>query len=219
MRTKAADLKKALQLYAVTDRRYGKGTLADRVTAALRGGATVVQLREKHLSDEEFMRETKEMGQITRAFHVPLIINDCLAAALCEEAAGLHIGQEDMEAGEARKALGPEKILGVSAATLEEALAAEAAGADYLGVGAIFPTATKTDARKVTLTELQEICRAVKIPVVAIGGLNASNLPRLKGSGIAGAAVVSALFDAPDIEKAAAMLSKQLEEITGGAAL
>ena len=124
-----------------------------------------------------------------------------------------------MEAGTARKALGPEKILGVSAATLEEALAAEAAGADYLGVGAIFPTATKTDARTVSLTELRKICQTVKIPVVAIGGLGTENLPLLKGSGIAGAAVVSALFAAPDIAKAAATLKQQLEEITGGATL
>ena len=214
-----ADLQKSLQLYAVTDRRYGQGTLAERIAAALKGGVTMVQLREKHLSAEEFMRETKEIGQITVSFHVPLIINDCLGAALCEEAAGLHIGQTDMEAGTARKALGPEKILGISAATLEEALAAEAAGADYLGVGAIFPTATKTDARTVSLTDLRKICQTVKIPVVAIGGLGTENLLLLKGSGIAGAAVVSSLFAAPDIAKAAATLKQQMEEITGGATL
>ncbi len=212
------DLQGALRLYAVTDRRYGSGTLGARVEQALQGGVTLLQLREKELPQEDFIRETREIGRLTAAYGVPLIVNDCLAAALCPEAAGLHIGQKDMEAAAARKALGPEKILGVSAASIEEALAAETAGADYLGVGAIFPTATKKDARAVSPEELAAICRAVKIPVVAIGGLNAENLPRLRGTGIAGAAVVSALFAAPDIKEAAALLRRQIDEIIGGIA-
>ncbi len=203
------DLRAALRLYAVTDRAWlGDHTLAEQVEAALLGGVTMVQLREKDMPDDLFLNEARKIKRLTDAYHVPLIINDNLAVALACGAAGLHIGQDDCPAAAARQALGADKILGVSAQTLEQALAAEAAGADYLGVGAIYSTATKTDAKLVSTEALTSICRAVKIPVVAIGGLTAANLPPLLSSGIAGAALVSAIFAQPDITAACRRLNE-----------
>lgn len=197
----------ALQLYAVTDSRWLKGgSLAEAVEKALAGGVTCVQLREKRLPFDEFLRTAKEIKSLCQSYHVPFIVDDNLDIALACDADGLHIGQNDMPAAKARKLLGPDKILGVSAQTVEQAIAACRDGADYLGVGAVFPTGTKTDAVEVPLDTLKAITAAVDIPVVAIGGINADNIAELSGTGIAGAAVVSAIFAQKDIKKAAANL-------------
>lgn len=197
----------ALQLYAVTDSRWLKdGSLAEAVEKALAGGVTCVQLREKHLAFDEFLHTAKEIKSLCQSYHVPFIVDDNLDIALACDADGLHIGQNDMPAAKARKLLGPDKILGVSAQTVEQAIAACRDGADYLGVGAVFPTGTKTDAVEVPPDTLKTITAAVDIPVVAIGGINADNIAELSGTGIAGAAVVSAIFAQDDIKKAAANL-------------
>ena len=197
----------ALQLYAVTDSRWLKGsTLATAVEKALAGGVTCVQLREKQLPFDEFLRTAKEIKTLCQSYQVPFIVDDNLDIALACDADGLHIGQNDMPAAKARQLLGPDKILGVSAQTIKQAVAACQDGADYLGVGAIFPTGTKTDAVEVPLDTLKAITAAVNIPVVAIGGIGADNIAQLSGTGIAGAAVVSAIFAQEDIKKAAANL-------------
>ena len=204
----------ALQLYAVTDSRWLKGsTLATAVEKALAGGVTCVQLREKHLPYDEFLRTAKEIKALCQSYQVPFIVDDNLDVALASDADGLHIGQNDMEASKARQLLGPDKILGVSAQTVKQAIAACNAGADYLGVGAVFPTGTKNDAEKVSLDTLKAITAAVNIPVVAIGGINADNISLLAGTGIAGAAVVSAIFARTDIKKAAAELRQQCYQL------
>jgi thiamine-phosphate pyrophosphorylase len=200
---KNSNLEKQLLLYAVTDNAWlGKQTLAEQVEAALKGGVTMLQLREKHMADADFLKEALAIKKLTSAYNVPLIINDNLEVALQCDADGLHIGQDDCSVEVARKALGNDKILGVSAQTIEQAKAAEAAGADYLGVGAVFATATKDDAVLVGPENLAAICQAVKIPVVAIGGITKENLPSLLPSGIAGVALVSAIFAQPDITAA-----------------
>ena len=204
----------ALQLYAVTDSRWLKGcSLAEVVEKALAGGVTCVQLREKHLSFDEFLRTAKEIKTLCQNYHVPFIVDDNLDIALACDADGLHIGQNDMEASKARQLLGPDKILGVSAQTVKQAIAACNAGADYLGVGAVFPTGTKNDAEAVSLDTLKAITAAVDIPVVAIGGIGADNIAELSGTGIAGAAVVSAIFARTDIKKAAAELRQQCYQL------
>lgn len=203
-----------LRLYAVTDRRWLQGrSLAEDVAEALKGGATCLQLREKGRSCQDLLPEALQLKELCRQYDVPLLIDDNLELALACEADGLHIGQNDMPAGQARKLLGPGKILGVSSQTVRQAQAAARAGADYLGVGAVFPTGTKEDAHPVTLGTLQAITAAVDLPVVAIGGITAGNLPHLGQSGIAGVAVVSALFAQPDIRKAAAGLRQQTERL------
>ena len=197
----------ALQLYAVTDSRWLNGaSLAAAVEKALAGGVTCVQLREKHLPFDEFLRTAKEIKALCQNYHVPFIVDDNLDIALACDADGLHIGQNDMPAAKARELLGPDKILGVSTQTSEQAVIACRDGADYLGVGAVFPTGTKTDAVEVPLDTLKAITASVDIPVVAIGGINADNIAQLSGTGIAGAAVVSAIFAQEDIKKAAANL-------------
>lgn len=197
----------ALQLYAVTDSRWLKGsTLATAVEKALAGGVTCVQLREKHLPFDEFLRTAKEIKALCQSYQVPFIVDDNLDIALACDADGLHIGQNDMPAAKARELLGPDKILGVSAQTAQQAVTACRDGADYLGVGAVFPTGTKTDAVEVPLDTLKAITAAVDIPVVAVGGIGADNIAQLSGTGIAGAAVVSAIFAQEDIKKAAANL-------------
>ena len=196
-----------LQLYAVTDSRWLNGAaLAEAVEKALAGGVTCVQLREKHLPFDEFLRTAKEIKTLCQSYHVPFIVDDNLDIALACDADGLHIGQNDMPTAKARQLLGPDKILGVSAQTIEQAVIACQDGADYLGVGAVFPTGTKTDAVEVPLDTLKAITAAVDIPVVAIGGIGADNITQLSGTGIAGAAVVSAIFAQEDIKKAAANL-------------
>lgn len=207
----------SLRLYAVTDRSWLKGsTLEQQVEEALQGGATFVQLREKQLDRKTFRQEALQIRELCRKYRVPFVIDDDVELALETDADGVHIGQSDMALRDAREQLGPEKIIGVSARTLEEALEAERNGADYLGVGAVFSTSTKLDAVEVSLETLKNICRAVSIPVVAIGGIHRENLLELKGSGIAGVAVVSGIFAAPDIREAAAELRKLAEEASAG---
>lgn len=201
-------------LYLVTDRTLaGERDFDDLVGRAVRGGCTLVQLREKDASSGELYERALRLKRVTDYFHVPLIIDDRVDIMLAVDAAGVHLGQSDLPAEAARRLIGPDKILGVSARTVEEAEAAESAGADYLGVGAIFPTATKTDAEPVARETLAAICAAVRIPVVAIGGLNAKNIPLLEGSGISGAAVVSAVMGAEDPEEAARKLKEVVYSI------
>lgn len=210
---KKDDLCAALRLYAVTDRSWlGNGTLSDAVEAALRGGATMVQLREKSLTQADFLQEAKMLAALCARFQIPFLINDNLEIALACNADGVHVGQDDMAPQKARALLGPGKILGVSAHTVDQALAAEKTGADYLGVGAVFSTATKQDAASVPLETVREICQAVSIPVVAIGGISADNILSLQNSGVVGAAVVSALFAAENIFSAAQNLSRLTKE-------
>lgn len=201
-------------LYLVTDRALaGARDFDDLVGRAVRGGCTLVQLREKDASSGELYERALRLKRVTDYFHVPLIIDDRVDIMLAVDAAGVHLGQSDLPAEAARRLIGPDKILGVSARTVEEAEAAESAGADYLGVGAVFPTATKTDAEPVARETLAAICAAVRIPVVAIGGLNAKNIPLLEGSGISGAAVVSAVMGAEDPEEAARKLKEVVYSI------
>lgn len=191
-------------LYLITDRDVlGRRDLPGSIGEAIAGGVTVVQLREKNLSSLEFYRLAQKVKTVTDRYRVPLIINDRLDIALAVDAAGLHVGQKDLPAAVARRLLGPGKILGVSTASLDEALQAQRDGADYLGVGAIFPTATKSDARKVALEDLQKIKRRVKIPVVAIGGIDQNNIKTVMETGIDGVAVVSAILGKNDITGAA----------------
>lgn len=195
--------KKALLLYAVTDRAWlGGRTLTHDVEEALEGGATMLQLREKETGFDAFLAEALEIKAICKRYKVPFIINDSVEVALACGADGIHVGQSDMEARKVRERLGPDKIIGVSAQTVEQALLAEKSGADYIGVGAVFTTSTKKDADFVPYDELKAICAAVSIPVVAIGGISADNIERLTGSGIDGVAVVSAVFAEKDIKAA-----------------
>lgn len=206
--------RKDLLLYGVTDRSWLKGkTLYSQVEEALKGGVTFLQLREKELDQEQFLREAAEIQKLCRQYAVPLIINDNVEIALQINADGVHVGQSDMEAGMVREKLGKEKIIGVSARTVEQAVLAEQHGADYLGVGAVFPTGTKPDANSVSYETLREICSSVSIPVVAIGGITGENVDALRGSKIAGIAVVSAIFAQEDPRKAAAVLKKKVTEI------
>ncbi len=206
--------KKDLLLYAVTDRSWlGGQTLYEQVEQALKGGVTFVQLREKHLDEGAFRAEALEIQRLCREYRVPFVINDDVALALAVDADGVHVGQNDMEAGDVRALLGPDKILGVSAQTVEQAVLAEARGADYLGVGAVFPTGSKDDAEDVSLATLKAICGAVSIPVIAIGGIGARNVEKLAGSGIVGVAVISAIFAAQDVRAAAAELRAKTERI------
>lgn len=203
-----------LLLYAVTDRRWlhtGQ-TLAQQVEQALQGGITMLQLREKQMSEEDFLTEAQEIKKLTDAYQVPLIINDNLTVACQSNAAGLHIGQDDGSIAATRQTLGKGKILGVSARTIEQAQAAQAAGADYLGVGAVFGSNTKNDAKNISLETLKGICQSVQIPVVAIGGITEDNLPTLLHTGIAGVAVVSAVFAQPNISNACQRLFKILND-------
>lgn len=205
--------KENLLLYAVTDRHWLDGrTLKEVVLESLEGGVTMLQLREKHLDEAHFLEEAKELQALCRSWHVPFLINDNVEIALAMDADGVHVGQSDMAAGDVRKKLGDDKIIGVSAQTVEQALLAEKAGADYLGVGAVFPTSSKDDANEVSYETLKAICSAVSIPVVAIGGITQENVHQLAGSGICGAAVISAIYAKPDIKKAAEELKKAVKE-------
>ena len=206
--------KKSLLLYAVTDRTWLNGkTLYEQVEKAIKGGVTFVQLREKELDDVAFLKEAFEIKKLCRQYNVPFIINDNVEIARKINADGVHVGQSDMKAGNVRTILGEDKILGVSAQTVEQALLAEKEGADYLGVGAVFPTGSKMDADDVSYETLKEICSAVSIPVVAIGGIGAGNVLKLENSGISGIAVISAIFSAEDIEKATKNLKELTEEV------
>lgn len=206
--------KESLLLYAITDRSWLRGrTLRSQVEEALDGGATFLQLREKNLDDAHFLEEARELQALCREHGVPFIVNDNVDVALAMGADGIHVGQHDMEAGDVRKLLGPDKILGVSAQTVDQAILAEQRGADYLGVGAVFPTGSKDDADDVSFEELKAICEAVSIPVVAIGGISLLNVKELAGSGICGIAVISAIFAQNDIKMAAQQLRKETEEM------
>jgi len=200
-------------LYAVTDRRWlNGGKLSDAVESAIRGGAGMVQLREKDLDDETFLEEALKLKSVCARYKVPLIINDNVSVALKADADGVHVGQSDLDAADVRGLIGPDKILGVSAHSLDEALLAVKHGADYLGVGAAFATGSKTDVNVISHGIYREICSNVEIPVVAIGGIDADNIAELKGSGISGAAVISAVFAADDIEAAARKLKVKIAE-------
>ncbi len=191
-----------LRLYAVTDRAWvGKQTLPQQVEAALKGGATCVQLREKQLDESDFCQEALEIQKICRYYGVPFLLNDNVPLALRVGADGVHVGQDDMSAKEARRILGPDKIIGVSAHDPEEAKKAFADGADYLGCGAMFATATKTNVHVRSRETLAAVCASVPIPVVAIGGISKQNMSTLAGCGEAGVALVSAIFGAEDIER------------------
>ena len=193
-----------LRLYAVTDRAWLRGgTLADAVAAALRGGATLVQLREKTLDPADLLSEARQLTALCRAHGVPLVVDDNVEIALAAGADGVHVGQSDMAARRARALLGPDRILGVSAHNAAEALAAQADGADYLGCGAAFVTGTKLDAHPVSAETMCAVTAAVDIPVVAIGGIDAGNILQLQGRGLAGVAVVSGIFAQPDLTAAA----------------
>lgn len=203
-----------LTLYAVTDRGHLAGkTLYQAVEEAILGGVTLVQLREKELPYADFLAEAKQLKLVTDAYGIPLIINDNINICLECDAAGVHVGQEDLEAGQARKRLGEKKILGVTAKTVEQAQKAQEQGADYLGSGAVFGSVTKKDARKLSLDTLDEICQSVSIPVVAIGGINEETLPLLKGRRMAGVAVSSGLFAQPDPRGAAERLKAGMLQI------
>ena len=206
--------KSDLILYAVTDRHWLNGRrLYDDVEKAIKGGATLIQLREKNLTHEEFKSEALEIQKLCAEYKIPFIINDDVQLAVEIDADGVHVGQEDMEAGNVRKLIGNEKILGVSAQTVDEAVLAEKNGADYLGVGAVFHTDSKLDAVDVPHGTLKKICSSVKIPVAAIGGISAKNIHELSGSGIAGVAVISAIFASENIEAAARELKTLAENL------
>ncbi len=206
--------KKELMLYAVTDRHWlGDETLYDQVKKALDGGATFVQLREKKLDREDFLAEALEIQKLCKKYGVPFVINDEVSIAKDIDADGVHVGQSDMEAMDVRKVLGPDKILGVSAQTVEQAITAEKHGADYLGVGAVFATGSKDDADDVSHETLKAICEAVSIPVIAIGGITKDNVSELAGSGICGVAVISAIFGQNDIKKATEDLKASVEKM------
>lgn len=207
--------RKDMLLYAVTDSRWLKDgeRLYNQVEEALKGGATFVQLREKKLDAEHFFEEAVEIKELCRKYHVPFVINDNVDIALKIDADGVHVGQEDMEAGSVREKLGPDKIIGVSAHTVEEALLAEKRGADYLGVGAVFPTGSKDDASVLDADTVREIVKAVKIPVIAIGGISMENVGKLKGYGLDGVAVISAIFGQEHIVEATAKLKEAVGSV------
>ena len=208
--------RKDLLLYAVTDRSWLRGgTLYEQVEKVLQGGVTMLQLREKELGETAFLEESKRIKSLCRYYGVPFIVNDNVAVAAAVGADGVHVGQSDMEAGSVREMLGRDKIIGVSAQTVEQALLAEKRGADYLGVGAVFPTGTKTDASEVSFDTLRAISAAVRIPIVAIGGIGLHNVMELSGSGICGVSVVSAIFAAEDITKATKELKAKTLQMLG----
>ena len=204
----------AMLLYAVTDRAWvGKQSLYEQVESALKGGVTCVQLREKELDDEMFLTEAMELADLCRRYNVPFFINDNVDIAIKCQADGIHVGQEDMQAAQVRQKVGEDMIIGVSVHSVEEALEAVKNGADCLGVGAVFSTSTKTDVDVLPKEVLRDICAAVDIPVVAIGGINKTNIKDLSGTGVDGVALVSAIFAAEDIETECKALRKLSEEM------
>ena len=203
-----------LRLYAVTDRSWvGIQTLLEQIESSLLGGTTLVQLREKDLSDCEFIQEAISVKRLCERFGVPLLINDNVNVALRSGADGVHLGQDDLPLQEARKMLGPNKIIGISTHTVEEAMEAEQGGADYVGVGSVFATQTKLDVNVLSIDYIREICQAVNIPVVAIGGIKEENMDVLRNTGVAGIAVVSAIFGQPDIEMATLRLKEYADRL------
>ena len=205
---------KMLLLYAVTDRAWvGKQTLLEQIEDALKGGATIIQLREKKLDENSFVEEAMQVRDLCHKYNVPLIINDNVEVALKSGADGVHVGIEDVPVAEIRKRVSADFIIGATCKTVEQAKIAEAAGADYMGVGAVFPSPTKTNAVRITNEQLREIIASVSIPAVAIGGISYDNVCEIKGSSVSGVAVVSAIFGAEDIEKATALLKERVKTV------
>ena len=205
---------KMLLLYAVTDRAWvGRQTLLEQVEDALKGGATIVQLREKKLDEDSFIEEAVQVRDLCRKYNVPLIINDNVDVALKSGADGVHVGIEDAPVAEIRKRVSADFIIGATCKTVEQAKIAEAAGADYMGVGAVFPSPTKTNALRITNEQLCEIVSSVSIPAVAIGGISYDNVCEIKGSSVSGVAVVSAIFGAENIEQATALLKERVKSV------
>lgn len=207
--------KKTMLLYAVTDRAWvGKQSLYEQIESALKGGVTCVQLREKQLDSEDFLNEAIKISALCKQYGVPFFINDNVEIALQCHADGIHVGQSDMNAAQVRQKVGNDMMIGVSVHSVEEALEAVKNGADCLGVGAMFSTSTKTDASVLPKETLRDICSAVDIPVVAIGGIHKANIPQLSGTGVDGIALVSAIFAADDIENECRLLRSLSEEMT-----
>ena len=219
MKFSKEEIRSAMLLYAVTDRMWLKEgeSLTSVCREVLKNGATFLQIREKDLDEASFEQEAQELKALCGQYRVPFVVNDSVEIALDIDADGVHVGQSDIKGRDIRAMIGPDKILGISAGTLEEARAAEAAGADYIGVGAVFGTSTKKDARNLTLEKLREISSGVSIPVVAIGGISERNIGQLAGSGVDGVAVVSAIFAAQDPGAATARLRQlSLEMVRHG---
>lgn len=207
-------LNNSLLLYAITDRHWLNGkTLYSQVELALKGGATMIQIREKDLDENAFLKEAEQIQSLCAKYCVPFIVNDNVELAVKIGADGVHVGQSDMAAKDVRALISKDKILGVSAQTVKQALEAQKCGADYLGTGAVFPTGSKDDAQVLGVQTLKEICSAVNIPVVAIGGISKDNILELKKSGIAGVSVISAIFAQNDIVAATAELKSLAEQI------
>lgn len=209
------EIRQSMLLYAVTDRMWLKPgeTLVDVCREVLEHGATFLQIREKDLSQADFEKEAQELKKLCEAYRVPFVVNDSVEIACAMDADGVHVGQSDIQGRDIRAMIGSDKILGISAGTVEEAVAAEKAGADYIGVGAVFGTSTKKNARNLSMETLREIRASVSIPVVAIGGISDSNLMELAGSGVDGVAVVSAIFAAEHPGQATAYLRKLAVEM------
>ena len=208
------EIRSAMLLYAVTDRAWlGARTLPEVAEEVLQNGATFLQVREKGMDHAAFLAEAGELKALAGRYHVPFVVNDSVEVALECGADGVHVGQSDIQGRDIRALIGPDRILGISANTVDTALAAQKAGADYIGVGAVFGTTTKKDAKNLSVEQLRAICDAVDIPVVAIGGIGAENLLQLRGSGVDGVAVVSAIFAQPDPGAAAKRLRALAEEL------
>ena len=215
MRFTKDEIRRTMLLYAITDRSWLKEgeSLTDVCREVLDNGATFLQIREKDLDKENFEKEAAELKKLCEKYRVPFVVNDNVQIALDIDADGVHVGQSDIKGRDIRSLIGPDKILGISAGTAEEAVAAEKAGADYIGVGAVFGTSTKKDARNLSIEKLREICGAVSIPAVAIGGISRENVSELDGSGASGIAVISAIFGAGEPVKATGELLKLAEEM------
>lgn len=215
MRFTKEEIKNSMLLYAVTDRAWLKEyeDLTSVCKSVLENGATFLQIREKDLDEETFEQEANALKKLCAKYHIPFVVNDSVEIALAIDADGVHVGQSDIKGRDIRSMIGSEKILGISAGTVEEAVAAEKAGADYIGVGAVFDTSTKENARNLTIEKLKEICESVSIPVVAIGGIGASNILELTNSGVDGVAVVSAIFSAKNPGDATARLLELSREM------
>ena len=205
---------KMLLLYAVTDKAWvGNKTLTEQIEDALRGGATIIQLREKNLDEDSFIKEAIQVRDLCHKYNVPLIINDNVDVALKSGADGVHVGIDDTPVADIRKRVPADFIIGATCKTVEQAKIAEAGGADYMGVGAVFPSVTKTNAVRITNEQLREIVSSVSIPAVAIGGISYDNVCEIKGSSVSGIAVISAVFGADDIEKATALLKERVKAV------
>jgi thiamine-phosphate pyrophosphorylase len=207
--------KSDMLLYAVTDRTWlGEKKLVTQVEEVLKAGVTLLQFREKSLRQDEFIKQAKEINELAVRYHIPLIINDNVEATVAVDAAGVHLGQEDENILSVRAKLGPDKIIGCSAHSVEEAIAAQTKGADYIGVGAVFGSGTKQDAKPISKDTLTAICQSVTIPVVAIGGINKENIMKLAGTGVDGVAVISAIFAEQDITEATRELLQLAKKMT-----